>query len=107
MPDEQDQSQDSNRRRLEHTERRRWPRASGSFAAAIGRARLLPRVSHHYPSLRPNGWYRVIGQNPEAIEPRARAGYLWIEVDGRPRQVWAGHFQVDTLDRADTIEPAS
>ena len=49
----------------------------------------------HYPSLRPNGWYKLIGENPEALEPRARPGYLWIEVDGRPRQVWAGHFKVE------------
>lgn len=74
-------------------ERRRWPRAAGSFTEAVGRARLLPRVSHHYPSLRPNGWYKVVGENPEALEPRARPGYLWIEVDGRPRQVWLGHFE--------------
>jgi hypothetical protein len=75
-------------------DRRRWPRAPGSFAHAIGLARLLPHVSGHYPSLRPNGWYKVIGRNPEAIEPIAREGYVWIEVDGRPRQVWAGHFEV-------------
>ncbi len=75
-------------------ERRRWPRKAGSFVEAIGRARLIPRVSHHYPSLRPNGWYKIVGQNPEAIEPRARHGYVWIEVDGRPRHVWAGHFEV-------------
>ncbi len=78
----------------ESPDRRRWARGAGSFAAAIGRARLLPDLSRHYPSLRPNGWYKVVGQNPEALEPRARQGYVWIEVDGRPRQVWAGHFEV-------------
>ena len=76
-------------------ERRRRPRPTDSVAPTIGRARLLPRVSYHYPSLRPNGWYKVIGQNPTALEPRARAGFLWIDVDGRPREVWAGHFEVD------------
>lgn len=81
-------------------DRRRWPRDPGAFAPAIGRARLLPQVSGHYPSLRPNGWYKVIGQNPEALEPIARRGYLWIEVDGRPRQVWAGHFEVQLGDRS-------
>ena len=74
-------------------ERRRWPRSPGSFTPTVGRARLLPQVSHHYPSLRPNGWYKVIGRNPESIEPQAREGHLWIEVDGRPRQVWGGHFE--------------
>jgi len=80
-------------------ERRRRPRPTDSVAPTIGRARLLPRVSYHYPSLRPNGWYKVIGQNPTALEPRARAGFLWIDVDGRPREVWAGHFELD-LHRA-------
>jgi len=83
-----------NRQTSEDLDRRRWPRAAGSSAAAIGRARLLPHLSNHYPSLRPDGWYKMIGQNPEALEPRAHQGYVWIEVDGRSRQVWAGHFEV-------------
>jgi hypothetical protein len=87
-------------------ERRRWPRTKGSFAPAIARARLLPRVSHHYPSLRPNGWYKVVSQNREAIEPRARPGYLWIEVDGRVREVWAAHFEVDLTARELPAPPA-
>jgi hypothetical protein len=74
-------------------ERRRWPREAGAFMAAIGRARLGAYPSR-YPSLRPDDWYKVIGQNPEALEPLARPGYLWIEVDGRPRRVWAGHFEI-------------
>ncbi len=81
------------------TERRRSPRAYPSIAAAIGRARLLPHLSNHYPSLRPNGWYKVIAQNPEALEPKARRGFAWIEVDGRPRQVWAGHFEMQPSNR--------
>jgi hypothetical protein len=75
-------------------ERRRWPRETGPLEAVVGRARLLPHVSHHYPSLRPNGWYRVISHNSEAIEPRARQGHVWIDVEGRFRQVWAGHFEL-------------
>jgi hypothetical protein len=83
-------------------ERRRRPRSERSVAAAIGRARLVPRVSYHYPSLRPNGWYKVIGQNPTALEPRARPGFLWIEVDGRPREVWAGHFELELREASVT-----
>ena len=75
-------------------ERRRWPRATGALSGATGRARLLPERSHHYPSLRPNGWYRIMDRNSVALEPRARQGYLWIEVDSRLREVWAGHFEV-------------
>jgi hypothetical protein len=33
-------------------------------------------------------------RNSAALEPRARQGYLWIEVDGHLREVWAGHFEV-------------
>jgi hypothetical protein len=80
-------------------ERRRRTRETKTSNPAIGRARLLARLSHHYPSLRPNGWYKLIGENPAALEPRAREGYLWIEVDGRPRQVWAGHFEVERAGR--------
>ncbi len=76
-------------------ERRRWARAAGSFVAVKGRARLLPRVSGHYPSLRPDGRYQVIDRNPEAAEPTARAGYIWIQVDGRLRHVWAAHFELE------------
>ena len=76
-------------------ERRRWPRAAGSFFGGIGRARLLPRLSGHYPSLRPDGRYKVIDRNPGAVEPDARAGYIWIQVDGRLRHVWAAHFELE------------
>jgi hypothetical protein len=81
------------------TERRRQQRQPGSLAAAVGRARLIPRVSGHYPSLRPGGWYQVIGRNPEAMEPVASEGFMWIEVDGRLRRVWAGHFEVQLNPR--------
>jgi hypothetical protein len=33
-------------------------------------------------------------RNSAALEPRARQGYLWIEVDSHLREVWAGHFEV-------------
>ena len=79
-------------------DRRRRQRESGSLATIVGRARLIPRLSGHYPSLRPGGWYQVIARNPSSLEPIAREGFLWIEVDGRPRHVWAGHFEVQAID---------
>lgn len=89
---EEDVQTSGNRQTGEDFDRRRWPRAGGSSAAAIGRARLLPHLSNHYPSLRPAGWCTVIGQNPEALEARAHQGHAFIAVDGRSRQVSAGHF---------------
>lgn len=81
--------------RIEGAERRQHPRRTVPAAEVVGRARLLRRVSGHYPSLRPDGCYKVISRNPDALEPVAREGFLWIDVDGRPRQVWAGHFEVE------------
>jgi hypothetical protein len=51
-------------------------------------------MARYYPSLRPGGWYALLDQNPEAVEPGARPGYIWIEVDGRPRHVWSAHFEI-------------
>jgi hypothetical protein len=48
-----------------------------------------------------------VGQNRGAIEPRARPGYLWIEVDGRVREVWASHFEVDLSARELQEPPVS
>ena len=78
-------------------ERRRRQRTSGTLATVIGRARLIPRMSGHYPSLRPGGWYQVIARNPASLEPVAREGFLWIDVDGRPRHVWAGQFEIQAI----------
>jgi len=42
----------------------------------------------------PPSWYPVLERNPEALDPVARPGYLWIAVHGRPMHVWAAHFEV-------------
>jgi len=75
-------------------ERRVRPRPPGSSPTTAGRARLRNDTARFYPSLRPGGWYALLDRNPEAIDPHARPGYMWIEVDGRPRHVWSAHFEI-------------
>ena len=75
-------------------ERRLRPRLPGSSPTTTGRARLRNDTARFYPSLRPGGWYALLDRNPEAIDPPARPGYMWIEVDGRPRHVWLAHFEI-------------
>jgi hypothetical protein len=43
--------------------------------------------------LRPGIWYRVLERHPEPAglghDGYALPGYLWLDVDGVPRHVWA------------------
>lgn len=75
-------------------ERRGRPRRSRRVLVGSGRARLRPEAARHYPSLRPDGWYVLLERNPEAADPLPPNGYVWIEVDGRPRRVWAAHLDI-------------
>jgi hypothetical protein len=46
--------------------------------------------------LDPRVWYPVLERNPEALEPMARPGYLWIDFQGRSMHVWARHLHIRT-----------
>jgi hypothetical protein len=48
----------------------------------------------------PRKWYRVLDGNPEVSKPPL-AGWMWIELHGKPRNVWAAHFEL----RTDAQEP--
>ena len=74
-----------------HRDGRRDP---GSATAVLGQARVLSRMAKHYPSLGAGNWYLVLDRNRQALEPSARDGYIWINVNGRPRHVCAAHFEV-------------
>ncbi|HEX3236178.1 MAG TPA: hypothetical protein VHR41_18445 [Gemmatimonadales bacterium] len=62
----------------------------------IGEARVRAEHARRALGLNPRVWYPILERNPESSEPVARSGYLWIEVDGEPRQVWARHFHIRT-----------
>ena len=41
----------------------------------------------------PAVWYTVLEGNPEVTTPPLQ-GWMWIELQGKPRNVWAAHFEV-------------
>jgi hypothetical protein len=41
----------------------------------------------------PQTWYPVLDGNPEVSTPLL-PGWMWIELHGKPRNVWAAHFEV-------------
>jgi hypothetical protein len=50
-------------------------------------------MAKYYPSFSVGHWYPVLHHSREALEPSAREGYIWISLNGRPRHVWAAHFE--------------
>jgi hypothetical protein len=78
-------------------ERRRFDRSLLTAPRIIGEARVRPEHAQHAHAVDPRFWYPVLERNPEALDPVARPGYLWIAIRGRPVQVWAAHFDV-TVD---------
>jgi hypothetical protein len=38
-------------------------------------------------------WYPVLDGNPAVTTPPL-PGWMWIELQGKPRNVWAAHFEV-------------
>jgi hypothetical protein len=47
----------------------------------------------------PQTWYPVLEGNPEMTTPPL-PGWMWIELQERPRKVWAAHFEVRAEPRA-------
>lgn len=62
----------------------------------IGEARVRPGHARRELGLDSRAWYLVLERNPEALEPVAQPGYLWIDVQGHRRHVWARHFHIRT-----------
>jgi hypothetical protein len=56
-------------------------------------ARVRPEHVRHLPSFRAGEWYPVLDQPPPELHVKILAGYLWVDLDGRPRSVWAAHFE--------------
>jgi hypothetical protein len=46
--------------------------------------------------LRPGIWYRVLDRHPEGADPShdgyPQPGYVWLDLDGVPRPVWAANL---------------
>jgi hypothetical protein len=76
------------------TERRLFDRTPPPRPRVIGWARLLPGQAWHSPGMDPKTWYSVLDSNPEVSRPPL-PGWMWIELHGKPRYVWAAHFEVN------------
>jgi hypothetical protein len=74
-------------------ERRRFDRTPPPPPRVIGRARVLPGDRWHSPGFVPDAWYPVLDRNPAVTTPPL-PGWMWIELHGKPRNVWAAHFEV-------------
>jgi hypothetical protein len=66
-------------------------------AKVIGRARVRPEHARHALSLAPNRWYQVIEQPPDVLT-NPLDGYVWIDLDGWPRSMWAAFLELDEQD---------
>ena len=60
----------------------------------VGRARVRPEHARHALSLAPSRWYQVTEQPSDILTPPLE-GYVWIDLDGRPRSVWAAFLEVE------------
>jgi hypothetical protein len=58
-------------------------------------ARKRPELFLSLPALRANQWYPVLDRHPEEKGPEAisQPGYVWIDVAGKPRHVWAAQLE--------------
>ena len=83
----------TDRQRWAGPERRARDRTPPPPPRVIGRARLWPGEGWHSPGMNPQTWYPVLDGNPEVSTPPL-PGMMWIELHGRPRNVWAAHFEV-------------
>jgi len=75
-------------------ERRRRDRTPASPPQVLGRARVRSEHLRHAVALAPGEWYPVIEPPADILTPPLE-GYVWIDLDGRPRHVWAAHLEVE------------
>jgi hypothetical protein len=71
----------------------------------IGRARVRPEHAGHALSLAPGQWYPLIEQ-PADVLAAPLEGYVWIDLDGRPRSVWAAFLELDAQPARPTEGPS-
>jgi hypothetical protein len=74
-------------------ERRARDRTPPPPPRVIGRARILPGQAWHSPGMDPRTWYHVLDGNPAVTTPPL-PGWMWIELNHKPRNVWAAHFEM-------------
>ena len=73
-------------------ERRRFDRSPPP--RVLGRARVRPEHCRHALSLAPGTWYALIEQ-PADVLTQPLEGSVWIDLDGRPQNVWAAFLEIE------------
>jgi len=68
----------------------RTPEAGWSV---IGRARVTS--SNRLLGLPRDRWLPMVARNPDATHPEALKGYVWLDVDGQLRHVWAAYLDLE------------
>jgi CheY-like chemotaxis protein len=69
------------------------PRMPAAERRVIGRARVTS--SNRLLGLPRDRWLRIVARNPDALHPEALKGYVWIDVAGRLRHVWAAYLEIE------------
>lgn len=63
----------------------------------VGIARVVERYPHtKIPPVPRDRWFNVI----ERDEVKPLEGYVWLEVDGHPRHVWAQFLDIEPAEGA-------
>lgn len=75
-------------------ERRRFDRSPPTALRVLGHARLRPEHARHAISLERERWYDVVEQPADVLTPPL-AGYVWIDLNGRPQSVWAAFLEIE------------
>jgi len=55
--------------------------------------RLRPSLAAQHPSIPPDTWHPVRARNAKALLPEAEPGLVWVDVEGRLRQLPAVYFE--------------
>ena len=93
MPDDSPPSS-TNPQRYGGLERRARDRIPPPPPRVIGRARVRPEHARHALSLAPGRWYPLIEQPADVLTAPLK-GYVWIDLDGRPRSIWAAFLEIE------------
>jgi CheY-like chemotaxis protein len=77
----------------DESEEGRQHRTPGAGPRVIGRARVAS--GNRLLGLPRDRWLPIVARNPDAPHPEALKGYVWLDVDGRLRHVWAAYLELE------------
>jgi hypothetical protein len=69
-------------------------RSPATLGRVLGRARVRPEHVRHVPSLAAGHWYDVV-QPADPTLTSLLEGYVWIDLNGRPRYLPAQWLEIE------------